>query len=159
LFFGRLAETRQVLERLRHEALVLVAGDSGVGKSSLCRAGVLPLVAEGDLDPARAWRVVTLVPGRRPVHAIAAALANDLRFSEEACAHLVRADPSALGRALRRRLGDHEGLVVFLDQAEELCTLADPVGAAQAAECLASLGQVGVRVLATVRGDFFTRVA
>src|SRR6185436_2559248 len=42
LFFGRGPEIRAILERLRSEPMVLIAGDSGVGKSSLCRAGVLP---------------------------------------------------------------------------------------------------------------------
>ena len=44
LFFGRNAEVRAVVERLRAEPFVLVAGDSGVGKSSLCLAGVLPQI-------------------------------------------------------------------------------------------------------------------
>src|SRR5262249_29220143 len=50
LFFGRDAEVRAVFERLRREHIVIVVGDSGVGKSSLCRAGVLPLVDELGLD-------------------------------------------------------------------------------------------------------------
>ena len=53
LFFGREGDIRAVLDRLRGSHLVLVAGESGVGKSSLCRAGVLPRVAQG-------------VPGRGP---------------------------------------------------------------------------------------------
>src|SRR6185369_10044065 len=39
LFYGRDADVRAVVERLRSDAFVLVAGSSGVGKSSLCRAG------------------------------------------------------------------------------------------------------------------------
>src|SRR5690606_17426579 len=46
VFFGRGAEIRAVVDRLRVQSFVLVAGDSGVGKSSLCRAGVLPAVSE-----------------------------------------------------------------------------------------------------------------
>ena len=45
LFFGREATTSQVLERLSQvvasTGLLLVSGMSGVGKSSLLRAGVL----------------------------------------------------------------------------------------------------------------------
>src|SRR5437764_746466 len=41
LFFGRGPEIRSGTERLRSEPFVLIAGESGVGKSSLCRAGVL----------------------------------------------------------------------------------------------------------------------
>src|SRR5262249_53987476 len=66
-FFGRDPEVRAVVERLRSEPLVLVAGDSGAGKSSLCRAGVLPRVAEGALGVGRAWAVRELLPGWRPL--------------------------------------------------------------------------------------------
>src|SRR5262249_14661611 len=37
LFFGRTAEVSAIVDRLRSESLVLVAGNSGVGKSSLCK--------------------------------------------------------------------------------------------------------------------------
>ena len=159
LFFGRLAEVRTVVDRLRSEPIVLVVGDSGVGKSSLCRAGVVPLVVEGQLDPARLWRAVTLVPGRRPTFALATALAPALGMTEDHCVDLLRSEPGALGRALRRRLGSHEGLLIFIDQAEELIALADVAEAGRVSEALAGLGNGPVRVLATVRGDLFTRVA
>src|SRR5206468_2142335 len=62
-FHGRRVESGTVLERLRDEPMVLVAGDSGVGKSSLCAAGVLPAVLEGAFGDGRAWSVARLVPG------------------------------------------------------------------------------------------------
>src|SRR5262249_54625869 len=154
-FFGRAVESGALLDRLRNEPLLLVVGDSGVGKSSLCRAGVLPRVAEGELDPRREWRVATIVPGRRPVAALAVAGASPGGLAEGRAAGLVRAGPAALGRSLRRRLGEHSGLCVFVDQAEELVTLADPGEAAQVAESLASLGAGGLRALFAVRGDLF----
>src|SRR5262249_39027433 len=102
LFFGRGADVRVVLERLRTEPWVLVAGDSGVGKSSLCRAGVLPRVADGELDPTRSWSVVTLVPGRRPVQALASALAPRLGVSHEDVIARLGADASYLHGVLLR---------------------------------------------------------
>src|SRR6185436_6247144 len=39
LFFGRGLEIGELVERLRTDSIVIVTGDSGVGKSSLCRAG------------------------------------------------------------------------------------------------------------------------
>src|SRR5262249_62151723 len=73
LFFGRGSEVRAILDRLRAEDFVVVAADSGAGKSSLCRAGVLPEVAEGALGDA--WSTVIAIPGRRPLRSLAAALA------------------------------------------------------------------------------------
>src|SRR6185436_4943028 len=53
LFFGRDAEVRALVERLRSDSFVLVAGSSGAGKSSLCRAAVLPAVLAGAVDEKR----------------------------------------------------------------------------------------------------------
>jgi len=52
LFFGRRTEALAIRDRLRGERLIVVAGDSGTGKSSLCRAGVLPLI-EPDTESSR----------------------------------------------------------------------------------------------------------
>jgi serine/threonine protein kinase/formylglycine-generating enzyme required for sulfatase activity len=161
LFFGRTHEVRAVVERLRSEPFVLVAGDSGTGKSSLCRAGVLPLVEEGELQEGRTWSVVRLVPGRRPVAGLAAALASFLnRDDEEATAESIAAEPEQLCRDLRRRLGGKLGLVIFVDQLEELLTLSSREEAETTAAFFAriAVGLPGVRLLATVRGDFLTRL-
>ncbi len=160
LFFGRDGEIRELLERLRSDAFVVVAGDSGVGKSSLCRAGVLPRVLEGALGDGRAWRVETLVPGRQPFSTIGAALAGHLGSSEGVLESQLRDDVDEVGRALRQRQGDRKGLLVLVDQLEELVTMSDPAEAAAAAEALVGLANQGpgVRVLATVRGDFLTRL-
>jgi serine/threonine protein kinase/formylglycine-generating enzyme required for sulfatase activity len=161
LFFGRGSDVGAVVERLRAEPFVLVAGDSGVGKSSLCRAGVIPAVLEGALGGERTWRTARLVPGRRPVAALAAALAPLLEADEEAVTLELGEDPAGLVRRLRQRLGDRAGLLLLLDQAEELVTIADPGEAAVVAQAVAHLGDggAGVRLLATVRGDFLTRLA
>jgi hypothetical protein len=160
LFFGRRREQREVLERLKAEPFLLVTGDSGVGKSSLCLAGVLPRLAEGGLGDGRRWRSVRLVPGRRPAAALATALAPLLRAEEEGLASFLRADPTSLPRRLRASLRADEGLLLYVDQLEELVTLAGHAEAAQAGLALGRLteGVSGVRVLATCRSDFLTRL-
>jgi serine/threonine protein kinase/tetratricopeptide (TPR) repeat protein len=161
LFFGRHNEIRALLERLRSQPFVLVAGDSGVGKSSLCRAGLLPLITEGALGDGRAWSVAHLVPGRSPLAALIAAIAASLSGSEPALAERVGTYPHELARALRKEQGEGTGLLIFIDQLEELCTMSDPAEAASVSEALGNLasGMPGVRLLMTVRGDFLTRVA
>ncbi|XXF78653.1 bifunctional serine/threonine-protein kinase/formylglycine-generating enzyme family protein [Myxococcaceae bacterium GXIMD 01537] len=160
LFFGRRREQRAVLERLKAESFVLVTGDSGVGKSSLCLAGVLPLVTDGALEDGRRWRAVRLVPGRHPVAALAAALAPVLGEDEEPLAEALRADGAGLVRRLRAALGAREGLLVFVDQLEELVTLSEREEAARAGLVLGALaeGVTGARLLATARSDFLTRL-
>ncbi|MBJ6760294.1 SUMF1/EgtB/PvdO family nonheme iron enzyme [Myxococcaceae bacterium JPH2] len=160
LFFGRRREQRAVLERLKAETFLLITGDSGVGKSSLCLAGILPAVADGALEDGRRWHVARLVPGRRPVAALAAAVAPLLQLQDEALAEAMHIDPSSLVRWLRVRLGAAEGLVLYVDQLEELITLASPEEAHLAGSALGALveGPSGLRVLATGRSDFLTRL-
>src|SRR5262249_14943477 len=74
VFYGRGTDVTAVVDRLRGDPLVVVAGDSGIGKSSLCRAGVLPAIAAGALGDARAWRTKIVVVGRHATIALRDAL-------------------------------------------------------------------------------------
>jgi formylglycine-generating enzyme required for sulfatase activity len=162
LFFGRSAEIQLVLERVHAQHFVLLAGESGVGKSSLARAGVLPLVAEGALGHELTWTLHRQVPGRRPllmlVHALAATLEAD---EDQIFAEIERGDVSAVSRRLRRRHADRRGLLLFFDQLEELVTLADRDEAERTSALLASLieGTPGIRILATARVDYLAALA
>jgi serine/threonine protein kinase/formylglycine-generating enzyme required for sulfatase activity len=162
VFFGREAELREVVDRLRGEAFVLLAGDSGVGKSSLCRAGVLPLAATSGLEEGGPPRVVvSCTPGRRPLEALAEALTPLLDEGTDALlARVAAEEPGALARALRRRPASAPPVMLFLDQLEELVTFSEPAQAARLAEELALVLRRAprVRVLATARSDCLTRL-
>jgi eukaryotic-like serine/threonine-protein kinase len=162
LFFGRSAEVRLIIERMRTQRFVLLAGESGVGKSSLARAGVLPLVAEGALGHERAWTICHQVPDRRPMTWLAHILAAKLGVDEDVVLHdIEQADFSAVSRRLRKRQGDREGVVLFFDQLEELITLAERDEAERASALVASLVErtPGLRILATARDDYLARLA
>jgi serine/threonine protein kinase/formylglycine-generating enzyme required for sulfatase activity len=161
LYFGRDSESRMVLDRLVADGFVLVAGDSGVGKSSLCRAGVAPRI-DGWLGDSRTWTTVAWVPGPHPVASLAALLQPVLDGGDEGeLARTIAEDPAGVARAVRARVGSQRGLLLLVDQLEELVTLADPTEAAAAAELLGwlALPAPGARVLATARGDFLSRLA
>lgn len=149
VFFGRGADASAVVDRLRAQPLVAVAGDSGVGKSSLLVAGVVPAIIAGALDD-RAWRAVVITPGRRPFTTLC-----------DACG-LTASDATLPASELVRRLliDARAGLVLVIDQLEELVTVADAVEAERATQLIAACsdGLPGVRVLLAVRGDFLTRV-
>jgi len=157
LFFGRGSDIRVVVERLRTEPFLLIAGDSGVGKSSLCRAGVAPAIAEDGLADGRTWTVATMVPGRRPVRALASALSQILGVE----AGTLTESPAALATRLRAHCGSSAGVLLFVDQLEELITLADKGERETMCSMLAELVERAphIRVLATVRGDYLTRLA
>jgi serine/threonine protein kinase/formylglycine-generating enzyme required for sulfatase activity len=182
VFFGRESETRKLLERLRSDPLVVVTGDSGLGKSSLCRAGVLPRVVAGEFADRRSWSVAKFVPDRHPLRALAMALAklepgpatepgppivpdrsdgSDWGGAEEIEGRL-RQDPEAVARALCLRQKRDRGLVVFVDQMEELFTVGEAAEAEPVARFLGHLvahASGGLRLLVTVRSDFLTRLA
>jgi eukaryotic-like serine/threonine-protein kinase len=150
VFFGRGIDVTDVVDRLRTEPLIVIAGDSGIGKSSVVHAGVVPALIGGALGDDRVWRAVTVAaPGRRPFTALADALGLATRDAPAA----------ELARAIRPGTGD--GVVLVVDQLEELVTLAERVDAIRCTELIAALadGVPGVRVVAAVRGDFLTRVA
>ncbi|NVB82034.1 MAG: protein kinase [Kofleriaceae bacterium] len=157
LFFGRRDETAAVVDRLRAGRLVVIAGDSGVGKSSLVRAGVLPAIAAGAIGTTRRWRTAVCSPGRRPCAAIAEALASACGTTAETVA---LADAAESLRAVLAAAGG-DGVLLVIDQLEELVTRADPAEAAIAARWIAEVaaGAGPLAVLATVRGDLVTRVA
>lgn len=160
LYFGRDSEVRAVLERLSGEGFVLVAGDSGVGKSSLCRAGVLPRVQRW-FGSRRVWSSLTLTPGRAPVRALAAALAPFAAGRADEVERLVEQDPGGLVRILLERLDEAEGLVIFVDQLEEVVTACDPSDADAFGSALDWLATArgSLRVLASARSDFLGRLA
>jgi len=160
LFYGRNSEIREVMELLQRESIVVVSGDSGVGKSSLCRAGVLPLCQEGGLKGGRTFTTCTLVPGPHPLSALAASLAASLETDAAAALEKLR-EPTALASELAGRMAGRAGLLLFIDPLEELVSTSDPDEAAAFTQSLRVLvsGAPGLRVLAAVRGDFLGRVA
>jgi serine/threonine protein kinase/formylglycine-generating enzyme required for sulfatase activity len=160
VFYGRAREIHQLLDRLAVDSLVVVAGDSGTGKSSLCRAGVLPYVSQR-LGRDRSWQMVNLVPGTHPLNALCACLAGALDHDEAELVVALEKDPCAFARFVRSDLGTDRGLVLFIDQFEELATIAKPAEAALVAEALSWLATraPALRVLVTVRADYLGRVA
>ncbi len=155
LFFGRDAEMRTALDRLRAASLLVVVGESGAGKSSLCRAGILPAIREGALGDGRQWQTLSCVPGRFPLRALAAACAPLLGTPELELHHRLLVEPGLLVRDLLRVLGPERGVLLFVDQLEEWATLADATEAELAGRTLAELasGLPSLKVLATARSD------
>lgn len=160
VFLGRSQEVLAIVEKLRADAVVVIAGDSGAGKSSLCKAGVLPWIAESGLQPGRGVVALGVVPGRDPVARLAEALAGLLAEPAAPLQRLLVDEPTEVARTLARAAQDRT-IVIFVDQIEELFTLAPVDEAAAAARALAALARSGsqLRVLATVRGDFLARLA
>ena len=89
---GELAEqlVQRLAERLDGTGILLVAGESGVGKSSLLRAGLMPRLAAGALGPgSERWPRRVIRPAASPLQELAAQLAD-----------IAGADPVSVYRSL-----------------------------------------------------------
>lgn len=165
-FFGREALTGRLIARLsepRAEARFLaVVGPSGSGKSSVVRAGLLPRLRGDALPGSARWFVVDMHPGSHPFEELAEAL---LRVAESRPPDLVRelaGDRGGLLRAAGELLPDRDAeLLVVVDQFEELFTLTaseeERVAFLDALVTAARARHGRVRVVATLRADFFDR--
>jgi hypothetical protein len=100
-FFGRVADTARVVEKLRDGRFLAVLGPSGCGKSSLVRAGVIPALKHNALPGSKGWIIRVITPTGRPLSVLAAQL---LRLSPgESMQHTLkelRTDESSLDSAV-----------------------------------------------------------
>lgn len=126
-FFGREQEVIEVGQRLGraqtgHRRWVHVSGPSGVGKSSLVRAGLVPAVRRGVIARAPVdWVVAALRPGRRPVHRLAETLTRglggDLWVGETL--EQLKAE-NGLAEVVHESMPADKGLLLIVDGLEDL---------------------------------------
>ena len=164
VFFGRDAEVVEVLDRLRlpEGRFLIISGGSGTGKSSLVDAGVLPRIEESGIGEEKSCICVRMVPSQgshpfdallRPLHAYAErAGLNVYELAEK-----MAAQPNILPEKIQEIVSkgmNGDGLVLFLDQMEELFTTQNPEVSNKFLTALYEAAQRGsLRVLATIRSD------
>jgi transcriptional regulator with XRE-family HTH domain len=191
VFYGRerLASALAVklTERAADGGLVVVTGASGSGKSSLLRAGLLPILARGEQVPGSGrWPRIVMTPTKDPLTELAARLTavggpDALAVRDGLARHPDQAPlairSAVLAAAVRDGAeppGPDDGaarLVLIVDQFEQVFTLSpDPGGEAArqafiTALCAAAATPVGpgqvppALVAVVVRGDFWDRCA
>ena len=114
LFFGRDEWAEQLSAAILAHPLVVLFGPSGMGKTSLLQAGVLPRLQQRDC-----W-IVYARPGQDALESLRSAVLEALPESERTCL-AQESDLGALLSAAGQRLG--KAPVVVIDQAEECFTL------------------------------------
>jgi WD40 repeat protein/basic membrane lipoprotein Med (substrate-binding protein (PBP1-ABC) superfamily)/DNA-binding SARP family transcriptional activator len=136
LFFGREKLTARLAGRLGEgERILFVVGDSGSGKSSLVRAGLIPALKSGDelidgsfpANDSPDWLVHVLQPTAQPLAMLASSLcrAEPSLPSVSALSDDLRQDSHTLHLCARRLCQTHTAsrLLLVVDQFEELFTL------------------------------------
>jgi tetratricopeptide (TPR) repeat protein len=160
LCFVRRSELATVLELLRREALVLVAGDAGAGKSAFCKDAVLPAISDGALADGRVFSLIQMTPGPHPLSSLSEVLAPWSGVDARELAARLRSDGAAL-RKLAQGQAPGSGLILFIDQTEELLIRSDTDEAAALGELLGECTTAlpGLRTLLAVRGEYLSRLA
>jgi len=168
-FFGRTREIGAMVNRIRQQPMLAVIGGSGVGKSSLVRAGLVPALKRSG-EP---WECVVLRPGRSPLAALAAILNPMMQTSHTIADEVERqgkvvnrlkAEPGYLGTTLRAQaVKENRKVLLFIDQFEELYTnVADAEERMAFTRCLTGAADDAtspVRIVISIRADFLDRVA
>ena len=182
-FFGREEQTLGLYRLLDRGRLITVVGSSGSGKSSLVRAGLLPLLAKetGAAGTPR-WGAWEMRPGNEPLQRLTDALAGEGPTDVEDVAafehggrrqslgFLLRQSSFGLLDALKVADGTDGAIPLLLvDQFEELFRFADLPGteveksarrqeAAAFVQLLLEATRAAdsrLRVIATLRSDYF----
>ena len=164
VYFGREADERGVLDRLllQRERFLIISGDSGIGKSSVVDAGVLPkLEAMGCLHD-QTVKCVRMFPGQAsdPFSALMVSLGEATTragLRPEDIVSNIKQHSESLGTEIQNIIHkgtDRQTLVLFLDQMEELFTAQ---ATEQANAFLSALYRAtqeqALWVIATIRSD------
>lgn len=170
LFFGRQEETRALLERLEETRLgtrrwVQLEGPSGVGKSSLIHAALLPALKALPAEAEPRWLIATMRPSDAPFRHLADALAaayagvgtagtlDDIEAS-------LRAGPVALHDFVTAHTPSNCCLLLVVEPMEELFTLGSAELAALDVLLSAALAapETPLRLFTSLRSDFIHRL-
>ena len=109
-FCGREQIVANLIARVAEGRLVGIVGASGMGKSSLLRAGLMPALAAGALPGSETWEYVLVRPGGDPSRAsprVVRSLHEIVRFAARAFEHLTGHQDAALKSGNRGQLVDH----------------------------------------------------
>jgi DNA-binding SARP family transcriptional activator/WD40 repeat protein len=160
-FHGRDALTTELVGVLADQRLVTVVGPSGIGKSSLVRAGLIPALRDGAVEGSERWLISDLFPGSRPLDELAAALRRVAVGAVDDVSRELRSDREALHRCARRLLPDGSELLLIIDQFEELFTqVVDEDTRRTFLDLLVAAVTIPVspvHLVLTLRADFFDR--
>ena len=117
LFFGRQKAITDLTARMTEQALTVVVGASGTGKSSLVKAGLLPRLRARSED----WHILSpFRPNKNPLQGLSNLLAS---AGEPTAAYASEtALPGDVIQAWREH-NPHSKLLLVVDQLEELATM------------------------------------
>lgn len=158
-FKGRDAVVATLVNETARHRLVGVVGPSGIGKSSVVRAGLVPALRRGAVAGSENWLIAELSPGAHPFESLASTIYRVASTAPHDLEEFIRRDARGLIKAVDRFVPEGSPLLLIVDQFEELFTMTDDD--AERMHFLDTLTAAvqepagSVRVLITLRADFF----
>jgi len=155
-FFGRDAEIEALVDHGLAARWLWIDGASGVGKSSLVSAGLLPRLRRESGQ----WLIASLRPGHFPLENLARAVVRALPATQDDDIEGLRAqmlaDPASLRRFIDDRVEPGGHFVLVVDQLEEALTFGDPDQVRQFDHAVAAAlagDVVHFQLITTIRSD------
>lgn len=164
-FFGRDELVTELVDHLgvsgNNYDFLAVVGPSGSGKSSVVKAGMLPRIQDGALNPDSKWYTAEMVPGTHPIEELEAALLGVSTSEFPGLINQLKEDERGFVRAVKRIIPEDSEFVLFIDQFEETFTLVDDEDE-RAHFLKAILNAVEdersrIKIVVTLRADFYDR--
>lgn len=162
-FFGREALITELQNRLQQgEKFLAIVGPSGSGKSSVVRAGLIPIIRAETLADNSPLYIADLIPGNQAILALSDALISVSRVELPNLEEQIRANERGLITAIDAILQQDDGKVLlFIDQFEEIFTPAqDETEREQFLQALyiaTTDPKSRLQVIITLRADFYDR--
>jgi WD40 repeat protein len=172
-FFGREALSTELLQKLKTNNFIAVVGASGIGKSSLVRAGLIPLLRQSN-QTGTDWQIKLITPSEHPLKSLAAAFvdpeadpierAEQLRRAEQ----LLQAGEAGFVQLVRGTMPQNFGttglssrrsqLLLVIDQFEEIFTQGHAQSDRERQQfiaCLMAAVEAGcLKAMVVLRSDF-----
>jgi WD40 repeat protein len=127
LFFGREAESEEVIRKLLANRFITVTGASGSGKSSLVYCGVLPKLMKLADNASYSWKIVAFRPGNDPMGNLMAALNEaisgpDIKESvSQSVESVLKSDRDGISTIVKNMVTKgNDKVLIVVDQFEEL---------------------------------------
>jgi len=155
-FFGRKEVVESIRRSLNHHNFVAVVGASGSGKSSVVRAGLLPMLADEE-----GWQILDPIkPGDAPLLELRDTFKSIFKNSPKSLSQLnklIREGQGSL-QSLTEQLPGHSKYLLIVDQFEEIFTVcSNQEEQSRFIELIASISNISdsrLFVVITMRADF-----
>jgi WD40 repeat protein/DNA-binding SARP family transcriptional activator len=157
-FFGRESLVDELVAAVGDHRLVAVVGPSGIGKSSVVKAGLIPALRRGVLSGSDQWVISDMFPGSYPFEELASGLLRVAVERPDGLVEELARDELGMRRVAKRILPPDSTLLLVIDQFEELFTLTAKEETRRlfldGLTSLAADARAPVRVVVTLRADF-----